>query len=163
MAGLVAPSQVVVAGELDRRFHRLGARGDEEHLVHVTWGHLADHGGCLDGRRVGHAPVGRVGQSTHLLGGRCSQIGSPVANVHAEQAGQAVQPTVAVGVEEVAALAPFEDREVAAMPDALPGEMRNKVATGKVSLCGHSLPMLRFLHSQRKPGGPGPRPAERGR
>ena len=112
---------------------------------------------------MGHAPVGRVGQSAHLLGGRCSQVGSPVANVHAEQAGQTVQPTVAVGVEEVAALAPLEDRKLTAMPDALPREMRDKVATGKVSLCGHSLPRLRFLHSQRKPRAPDPRPAERGR
>ena len=58
------------------------------------------------------APVGEEGQLLHLLVGRLGVLLAAVAGVDAEQGGQAVEVALAVVVEDVAALAAGDDRDL---------------------------------------------------
>ena len=124
---LVATRHVIVAGELDGRLDRFGAGANEERLVQVPRGETGDHGRRLDGRRVGETPVGGEGQRLHLAGGHGSQVGPTVADVHTEQACQAIEVLVAVAVVEVAALTSHDDRQGIGVPSPLLREVGHEV------------------------------------
>ena len=49
----VAVGQMIVAGELDGRFHGLGTRVHEENFREVTGSKVGNHGGGFNGWRVG--------------------------------------------------------------------------------------------------------------
>src|SRR5438270_13751507 len=73
--------------------------------------------------RVG--PVREEPELLRLVGASLSDVRPPVADVHAEQSGEAVEITIAVVVVDVAALAARDDRDLAV---AEAGEVQPEVA-----------------------------------
>ena len=108
----VAGELVVLARELDRGLDRLAAAAGEEHAVQVTGREIGDARGQLDGGRVRVGPVGEELQVLGLVGARLGDVGPAVADVHAEESGQAVEVAVALLVPDVAALPADDDRDV---------------------------------------------------
>ena len=125
----LALAAVILASELHRGLDGLGTRIDEERGAEVAGRQFGDQGGRLDRGRVGHAPVGRVGQRADLIGGRLRDVASTVSHVDAEETGEAVEITVALRVDQIASFAADEDGKIA-VPGRLTGEMGTEVPTG---------------------------------
>lgn len=140
---------VVLAGELDRRLDRLRTGVDEVRHVQVARREFGDQARRLDGGRVGRAPVGGVREGLHLFGARGHHIGAAVADVHAEQPGQAVEVAPALVVVEVAAVAADVDRRRGVVPAVLAGEVRAEVTLGlgtQGGVLGHGALLRGHVH-----------------
>ena len=116
-------------GQLPRRLDGLAAAGGEEHPVEVAGRQRGQAAGQLDGGRVGVGPQREVGQLAAWRAGGLGQLGPPVAGLHGEQAGQAVEVALAVAVPHVAALAPLDDGD-AVGARGQPGEVAPQVVAG---------------------------------
>ncbi len=114
-------------GELPGRLDRLAAACGEEHTVQVTGGELGEPLGQLGGLRVRVGPQGEEGELLGLLGGGLGELGAPVARLHDEQAGQAVQVALAVDVVDMGTVAPHDRRDLAGVVGAVPGEVHPQV------------------------------------
>ena len=129
-AGLGGPAigPVVLAGELDSRFVRLGARTDEEHGVQVAGRQVGDQRGGLESDGGGGRPGGEEGELFGLLAHRLRDVGPAVPDLHHEQPGQGVEVLVARVVPEVTALATGEDGDGSRAPVLGAGEGGQEVA-----------------------------------
>ena len=125
----LALAAVILAGELHRGLDGLGPRIDEERGAEVAGCQFRDEAGRLDGGRVGHPPVGRVGKRADLVGGRLRDVASTVTHVDAEETGEAVEITFALGVDQIASFTAHENGKIA-VPGRFTGEMRTEVTTG---------------------------------
>ena len=68
-----------------------------------------------------------------LAGGGFGEFGPAVAGIHAEEAGESVEVTVALVIPDIGALAPRDDRDlVLVVVTAHAGEMHPKVLAGLV-------------------------------
>ncbi len=126
--GRVAGELVVLPRELERGLDRLAATAGEEHAVEVAGRQRRHPRRQLDRARVRVGPVGVEAQLASLVGAGLGDIGAPVADVHAEQRGQAVEVAVAVLVVDVAALAAHDDGDVVVGVGAHPREVHPQVA-----------------------------------
>ena len=108
----LALGQVVLADDLPGRLDRLRAAVGEEDAVEVAGRALGERGGELDRRRVRGRPV-RVERERGELRGRDRGhlLAERVADLAAEERRQAVEVAVALGVEDVGALAALEHEQ----------------------------------------------------
>ena len=123
MRAVLAAQLPVLAGQLDGGLHRVAAGGGEEHAVEVAGGVVGQPLGQRDGRLVGERPDGEVGQLLALLAGGLGDLLAAVADLHGEQAGEAVEVALAVLVVDVAAFAAGDHRHVVAGERAEAGEV----------------------------------------
>ncbi len=125
----VASHAVVVAGQLESGLDRLAAAAGEEDPVEVARGHRGDLRGELDRPGMGVAPDHEEVEFLVLAGSRFGQFGAAVAGVHAEQPGKPVEVPLAVGVVDIGAVAPGDDRNLMlVVVTAHAGEVHPEVA-----------------------------------
>ena len=122
--GLVrlAPKLPVVAGHLEVAVARFAAAGGEIEAVDVRIGDGGEALGELDRTRVGAPRIpGCIGKLRHLRGGRIHQLPASVAGGVVPEPREAIDESVAVGVDEL--------RPLAADPDLSAG-MRGRAVQG---------------------------------
>jgi hypothetical protein len=117
----------VVLGQLPGGLDRLAAAGGEEHPVQVARSVAGDPLGELDGVGMGVGPQRHEGQLLGLLGGGLGQLNPTVSELAHEQAGEAVEVALAVGVEQVGTFAAHDDRNIGRLVAGVPGEMHPQV------------------------------------
>jgi hypothetical protein len=104
---------VVLAGELPRCLDRLGSAGHEEGVVQVARRQPCQLGRELDRAQVGEGPVDGERELAHLRRGRFAHLlAEPVAEIHAEEAGEGVEVAAAGDALEVAAVAAHHHLQV---------------------------------------------------
>ena len=113
LLGVLAPQQVILAGDLQGCLDRLGAAGDEVGLVEVARGRRRQPRGIVAGGLALEVDGERVGQGLRLLPHDPGDVGAPVAQGDVAGAGGAVDVTPALVVVEMDALA-ADDRRVVA-------------------------------------------------
>ena len=101
-------------------------------LVEVAGGVVGDALGELDGVGVGVGPERVERQFLGLLGGGLGDLLAAVADLGDEQSGQRVEVALALGVVDVGALTPDDDRDVGLLVGAHPGEMHPQVVAGRL-------------------------------
>ena len=117
----LAVGDVVLAGELPGGLDRLGAAGGEEHAVDAVGRQPGEPVGELERRRMRRAPDRAEGELLQLLGRDGAHLlAVGVADLRAEQARETVDVAVAVRVEDVGALAAFDDHQLLAAGPKLP-------------------------------------------
>ena len=128
----LADGAEVLADELPCRLDRLGTAGGEEHPVQVAGRERGERCRELDRRRVRVGPEREVVERLRLHARGLGEIVTPVADLHGEEAGQAVEQSVAGRVPQRAALAARDDvhRRVGAVP-AEAGEVHPEVTVGE--------------------------------
>ncbi len=113
--GPVAAELVVLAGQLQRGLDGFTAAAGEEDAVEVAGRELCDLGGQLNRARMRVAPVGEEAELLRLIGTSLRHIGAAVTDVRAEERAEAVEVLLAVLIEDVAALAANDDRDLGAV------------------------------------------------
>ena len=104
-----ALGEEVLAGEFPCGFDCLGAAGREEHSVHVARGEFSQFRCQRRSRWMSHAPDREVRHRLGLLACCVREVGTPVTDLGDEQTREGVEVLLAVGVPQVAAIAPFDD------------------------------------------------------
>ena len=151
----LALGQVVLAHDLPGGFDRLRAAVGEEHAVQVAGRALGQRRRELDRRRVRGRPVRVERERRHLRRRhRRHLLAVRVADLAAEQGAQTVEVAVALGVEDVGALAPLEHQQrLAARPErAVAREVHQQVP---VRLLLERLDPHRVRHSHAASCSPG--------
>ena len=115
-------------GELPCALDGLAAAGGEEDPVQVTGRVVGDALGQFDGGRRREGPQREERQRLGLLRSGFGEFGAAVADLHDEQARQAVDVLVAVAVPDVDAVAAGDDRRRDVV--AVAGEVPPQVALG---------------------------------
>ena len=128
----VAGQLVVLAAELERGVDRLGAAGGEEDAVEVAGGELGDARRELDRLRVRVGPVRVEAELLGLVGAGLGDVAAAVADVHAEQGGEAVEIAVAVLVPDVAPVAAGDDRDLVVVVAGHLREVHPQMPLGQV-------------------------------
>ncbi len=135
--GPVASELVVLAGQLQRGLDGFAAAAGEEHAVEVAGREIGDLGGQLDRARMRVAPVGEEAELFCLIGTGLRHIGAAVADVRAEERAEAVEVALAVLVEDVAAVAADDDRDLRpVLIGAHAAEVHPQVALGELLKLG---------------------------
>ena len=138
LGGLAGELEVVL-GELPRGLDGLAATAGEEHAVEVAGGVAGDPLGQLHGLRVGVGPQRHERELGGLLGRRLGDVGASVAELVDEQAGQAVQVPLALGVVDVGALTPHDHGHLALLVDGMAGEVQPQVVAAGCLQAGEVL------------------------
>ena len=124
-------SAEVLARQLPRRLHRLGATGGEEHPVEVGGRQRGQARREPDGGGVRVAPDREVRELLGLGAGGLCQLAATVAELHCEQARQAVEVPLPVLVEHVATVAPGDDGDVSVLVGRQPAEVHPEMPPGQ--------------------------------
>ena len=155
----LALGQVVLADDLPGGLDRLRAAVGEEHAVEVAGRALGQRGGELDRRRVRGRPVGVERQRRELRArDRGHLLAERVADLAAEQRRQPVEVALAVGVEDVGALAPLQHQErLAVRPEGpVAGEVHQQVPVRLLleRFGAHGVGDCHAIHARPAPRGP---------
>jgi hypothetical protein len=120
----------VVLRQLPRRLHGLTAAGGEEDPVEVARRVAGDALGEVDRARVGIGPQRVERELGRLLRGHVGQPLAAVADLGDEEAGEAVEVALALGVVDVGALATGDDGDVGLVVGGHPREVHPQVVPG---------------------------------
>ncbi len=126
------PRGVVGLRELPCALHRLRAPRGEEHPVEVPRREARDPRRQLDRAGVRVTPVGVERELPRLARRRVGELRAAVADVDAEQRGEAVEVALAVLVVHVAPLAPHDHRHLVVRVGAHAREVHPQVAARKL-------------------------------
>ncbi len=114
--GLLAP---VLEGHLERDLDGGGAVVGEEDAGEAGWGEVREAAGQFDGGGVGDSEERDVGHLVELAADGLVDAGVAMAVDVAPEGADAIEVAAAVGVEEVDALAAFDDQGVGRQPVGL--------------------------------------------